>query len=115
MKIDPTTEEVLLAGQNVFSGYLNREDETKACLTEIEGELYFRTGDMGRLSEKGQLFITGRLKELIITAGGENVPPVPIEEAIKANCEDLISNVLVVGDKRKFLACFVTLKVTFWG
>ena len=53
-----------------------------------------------------------RLKELIVTAGGENVPPVPIEESIKRNCEDLLSNVIVVGDKRKFLSCFVTLKVS---
>ncbi len=111
IKIDPETTEVLLAGQNVFSGYLNREEETKKCLIDIDGETYFKTGDLGALKEKNQLFITGRLKELIITAGGENVPPVPIEEAIKANCDDLISNVLVVGDRKKFLACFVTLKV----
>ncbi len=58
----------------------------------------------------GYFEITGRIKELIITAGGENVPPVVIEEAIKSEIPG-ISNVMIVGDKKKFLSCLVTLQV----
>ena len=113
--MEPGTDEILLAGQNVFSGYLHKEQATKECFTQVDGEWYFRTGDQGKFDKNGHLLITGRLKELIVTAGGENVPPVPIEESIKRNCEDLLSNVIVVGDKRKFLSCFVTLKVSNSG
>ena len=60
--------------------------------------------------EEGYYSITGRIKELIITAGGENVPPVLIEEAIKKELP-CISNAMVVGDRKKFLSCILTFKV----
>lgn len=60
----------------------------------------------------GFLEITGRIKELIITAGGENVAPILIEHAFKEECP-ICSNIMVVGDDRKFLSCLITLKVNF--
>ena len=66
-------------------------------------------GDIGCIDSKGYLRITGRIKELIITAGGENVPPLLIEDAIKEQLP-CISNVMVVGDKKKFLSCLLTMK-----
>lgn len=99
--------ELCLKGRHVFMGYLNNEEKTKESLDE-EGWLH--TGDIARIDKAGQLFITGRIKELIITAGGENIAPVPIEDAIKEEVP-IVSNVMVIGDKRKFLSCLVTLKV----
>ena len=68
-------------------------------------------GDIGCLDEQGYLKITGRIKELIITSGGENVPPLIIEDAIKLELP-CISNVMVVGDGKKFLSCLLTVKGT---
>jgi long-chain-fatty-acid--CoA ligase ACSBG len=59
------------------------------------------------------LYVTGRIKELIITAGGENIAPLPIEETLKAELPNLISNCILVGDKRKFLVVLITLKVIY--
>lgn len=103
--------EILFWGRHVFMGYLNMEDKTKESLDE-EGWLH--SGDLGKHDERGFLFITGRIKELIITAGGENIPPVPIEDAIKENVP-IISNVMVIGDKKKFLSMLVTLKCNIDG
>ncbi|CAJ0965332.1 unnamed protein product [Ranitomeya imitator] len=92
--------EILFWGRHVFMGYLNMEDKTKESIDE-EGWLH--SGDIGKHDDNGFLYITGRIK------GGENIPPVPIEDAIKEHIP-IISNVMVVGDKRKFLSMLLTLK-----
>src|SRR5690606_18461357 len=73
----------------------------------IDNDGWLHTGDLGKLND-GFLSITGRIKELIITAGGENIPPVIIENNIKKQI-NIISNCMVVGDGKKFLTCFFTL------
>ncbi|XP_055969998.1 long-chain-fatty-acid--CoA ligase ACSBG1 [Sorex fumeus] len=100
--------EICLWGRTVFMGYLNMEARTRDA---IDADGWLHTGDMGRLDSDGFLYITGRLKELIITAGGENVAPVPIEEAVKTEVP-IISNAMLIGDQRKFLSMLVTLKCT---
>ncbi|XP_063053819.1 long-chain-fatty-acid--CoA ligase ACSBG1 [Engraulis encrasicolus] len=100
------TGEVCFWGRNVFMGYLNMEDKTREALDE---QGWLRSGDLGKMDAEGFLFVTGRIKELIITAGGENIPPVPIEEAMKQELP-IISNAMLIGDKRKFLSMLLTLK-----
>jgi len=87
-------------------GYMYDEDKTKQTIDD-EGLLH--SGDVGRVDDDGILYITGRIKELIITAGGENVAPVPIEDSIKEKCPG-ISNVVAIGDHRKYLTALITLK-----
>lgn len=99
--------EICIRGRNVFMGYLNNPEAT---FEVMDSEGYFHTGDIGCLDpQTGFLDITGRQKELIITAGGENVSPIPIEIAIKEACP-IISHVVVIGDERKYLTCLLTLK-----
>ncbi|XP_034561105.1 long-chain-fatty-acid--CoA ligase ACSBG2 isoform X1 [Notolabrus celidotus] len=98
--------EICFWGRHVFMGYLNMPDKTEEAL-DAEGWLH--SGDLGKHDQKGFLFITGRIKELIITAGGENIPPVPIEDAVK-EAVPLISNAMLIGDKRKFLSMLLTIK-----
>lgn len=105
-RIDPHTGEIRYAGRHIFMGYLNNEASTKDTL--IDGWLH--SGDVGQFDDDGFLAITGRIKELIITAGGENVPPVLIEDALKAELPAL-SNIMVIGDKRKFLTFVCTFRV----
>uniref|UniRef100_A0A1A8IEP3 Long-chain-fatty-acid--CoA ligase ACSBG2 n=1 Tax=Nothobranchius kuhntae TaxID=321403 RepID=A0A1A8IEP3_NOTKU len=98
--------EICFWGRHIFMGYLNMPDKTEEALDE-EGWLH--SGDLGKRDEKGLLYITGRIKELIITAGGENVPPVPIEDAVK-DAVPLISNAILIGDNKKFLSMLLTIK-----
>uniref|UniRef100_A0A8C5B395 long-chain-fatty-acid--CoA ligase n=1 Tax=Gadus morhua TaxID=8049 RepID=A0A8C5B395_GADMO len=98
--------EVCFWGRHVFMGYLNMADKTEEALDQ-DGWLH--SGDLGKHDSNNFLFITGRIKELIITAGGENIPPVPIEDAVKAEAS-IVSNAMLLGDKLKFLSMFLTLK-----
>jgi long-chain-fatty-acid--CoA ligase ACSBG len=98
--------EICAWGRHIFMGYLKAEEATRAT---IDAEGYLHSGDLGRIDADGFMYITGRIKELLITAGGENVAPVPIEEAIKAEVP-AIGNVVVIGDKKKFLTAIITLK-----
>ncbi|KAM9223832.1 long-chain-fatty-acid--CoA ligase ACSBG1 [Leptosomus discolor] len=107
--VDEDTEgngEICFWGRTVFMGYLNMEDKTKEAFDE-DGWLH--SGDLGKLDEDGFLYVTGRIKDLIITAGGENVPPIPIEDAVKKELP-IVSNAMVIGDKKKFLSMLLTLK-----
>uniref|UniRef100_A0A8C1LYJ0 long-chain-fatty-acid--CoA ligase n=1 Tax=Cyprinus carpio TaxID=7962 RepID=A0A8C1LYJ0_CYPCA len=98
--------EICFWGRHVFMGYLNMPDKTEEAL-DADGWLH--SGDLGKHDKDDFLYITGRIKELIITAGGENVPPVPIEDALKEEVS-IISNAMLVGDKKKFLSMLLTLK-----
>ena len=98
--------EICFRGRNRFMGYWKNEESTKESI-DING--YLRSGDQGYINKDGNLIISGRIKELIVTAGGENVAPVPIEDSFKEICK-ITSNIVVVGDYRKYLSAFITLK-----
>jgi long-chain acyl-CoA synthetase len=95
--------EVLVSGPVVFSGYRNNPDATAEALTDG----WFRTGDVGELDADGFLCITGRKKELIVTAGGKNVAPAVLEDRLRAH--PLIGQCVVVGDGQPFVAALVTI------
>ncbi|MGW2311417.1 AMP-dependent synthetase/ligase [Actinomadura luteofluorescens] len=95
--------EVLVRGVDVMRGYWNNEAATKEALEDG----WFHTGDLGSLDEEGFLRITGRKKEILVTAAGKNVAPAPLEDRLRAH--PLISQCLVVGDGRKFISALVTL------
>jgi long-chain acyl-CoA synthetase len=95
--------EVLLRGGQVFAGYWNDED---AGVPQVGG--WFSTGDIGRLDEDGYLTITGRKKEILITAGGKNVAPAPLEDRLRAH--PLVAQCMVVGDNRPYVAALITLE-----
>lgn len=95
--------EILAKGVCVMKGYLNRPDLTDEAF--VDG--WFRTGDIGQLDEDGFLSITGRKKEIIVTASGKNVIPALLEDAIRSNA--LVSQCVVVGDQRAFISALVTL------
>ncbi len=88
-------------------GYLKNEQATRET---IDPKGYLHTGDLGKLDEQEFLFITGRIKELIITAGGENVAPLIIEDIFKEFCQPC-SNIMVIGENQKFLSALITFKV----
>jgi long-chain-fatty-acid--CoA ligase ACSBG len=98
--------EVCMRGRNRFMGYLKNPE---ASASTIDAAGWLHSGDLGTVSSDGFLRITGRIKELIITAGGENVAPVLIEDCIKQQCS-AISNVMLVGDRRKFVTALIALK-----
>ncbi len=95
--------EILVRGPNVFLGYYKEPDATRECL--IDGWLY--SGDLGQFDRDGYLAITGRKKEIIITAGGKNIAPKNIEASLKNH--PLISEAVVIGDRRKYLTALITL------
>jgi len=95
--------EILVRGRNVFKGYFKDEAATNATL--IDGWLY--SGDLGSFDSEGYLTITGRCKDILITAGGKNIAPKNLESAIKNNT--LVAEAVVVGDRRKYLTAVVTL------
>jgi long-chain acyl-CoA synthetase len=96
--------EILMRGGLVFAGYWQNEAAT-AETKDADGWLH--TGDLGALDEAGFLRVTGRKKELIVTAGGKNVAPAVLEDRLRAH--PLISQCMVVGDNRPFIACLITL------
>ncbi|XP_071167189.1 long-chain-fatty-acid--CoA ligase ACSBG2-like isoform X3 [Mytilus edulis] len=99
--------EICMWGRHVFMGYLNAPEKNNEIFDE---ENWLKTGDLGKHDDQGFLFITGRIKELIITAGGENIAPVPMEDAVK-EALPCINNCMLIGDKRKFLSMILCLKV----
>jgi long-chain acyl-CoA synthetase len=96
--------EILIRGGIVMRGYWKNEQATAEA---IDGEGWFHTGDLGELDDDGFLKITGRKKEIIVTAGGKNVAPAVLEDRIRAH--RLVSQTIVVGDQRPFIAALITL------
>jgi long-chain-fatty-acid--CoA ligase ACSBG len=86
--------EICMRGRNIMNGYLKNEEATTEV---IDNQGYFHSGDTGRVDSDGFLYITGRIKELIITAGGENIAPVILEDNLKT-FTNVISNIMVVGE-----------------
>ena len=104
--------EILIKGPNVFPAYWHNEAATRETLN---ADGWLLSGDIGALDDEGFLRVTGRKKELIVTAGGKNVAPAVLEDRIRAH--PLISQAMVVGDGRPFIACLVTLDpeaLEFW-
>jgi long-chain acyl-CoA synthetase len=95
--------EVLIAGDIVMRGYWQND----AANQEVFADKWFRSGDLGRLDEEGFLYITGRKKELIVTAGGKNVAPAVLEDRLRAH--PLVSQCMVVGDNQPFIAALITI------
>ena len=113
--IDEETHELCYRGRHIFMGYLHMPEETAAV---IDQDGFLHSGDIAEFdgndcpgipSPSGFMKITGRIKELIITAGGENIPPVLIEDAMKT-AMPFISTCMVVGDRRKYLGMLLSLK-----
>jgi long-chain acyl-CoA synthetase len=96
--------ELLFRGGQVFAGYW-RNDEATAAVLDRDG--WFHTGDVGEIDEEGFVRITGRMKEILVTAGGKNVAPSVLEDRVRAHA--LVSQCLVVGDGRPFIAALVTI------
>ncbi|MBF6327268.1 AMP-dependent synthetase/ligase [Nocardia transvalensis] len=95
--------ELLLRGNVVFDGYWNNPEATADAFEDG----WFKTGDLGALDDEGFITITGRKKEIIVTAGGKNVSPAVLEDALRAH--PLISQVMVVGDGQPFIGALITL------
>ena len=96
--------EVLIRGEHIFRGYWHNEQATTEA---IDADGWFHSGDLGELDDEGFLRITGRKKEIIVTAGGKNVAPAVLEDRLRAH--PLVSQCMVVGDQRPFIGCLITL------
>jgi long-chain acyl-CoA synthetase len=96
--------EILCKGPQVFAGYWHNEAATREM---IDPDGWLHTGDIGDLDEDGRLRITGRIKDIIVTAGGKNVAPTVLEDRLRG--DPLISDSIVVGDQRPFIAALVAL------
>ncbi len=96
--------EILVKGPQVFKGYWNNAEATAEA---INADGWFHTGDIGENDENGFLTITGRKKEIIVTAGGKNVAPAVLEDRIRAH--PLVSQCLVVGDRKPFIGALITI------
>jgi long-chain acyl-CoA synthetase len=88
---------------SVFMGYLNQPEKTAETLRDG----WLHTGDVGRIDDEGYFYITDRMKDIIITAGGKNITPSEIENQLKFS--PYISDAVVIGDQRKFLSCLVMI------
>lgn len=95
--------EIQAKGINVFAGYWKNPEETAKV---FDGE-WFTTGDIGEFDEDGYLSITGRKKEIIVTAGGKNVSPAQLEDPIRAN--PIVDQIIVVGEQKPFISALITL------
>jgi long-chain acyl-CoA synthetase len=98
--------EILILGDIVFKGYWKND---AATVEAVDGEGWFHTGDIGELDDDGYLRITGRKKELIVTAGGKNVAPAVLEDRVRAHA--LVSQCMVVGDRQPFIAALITIDI----
>lgn len=96
--------EVLLKGPIVMRGYWQNEAANKEVFDE---DGFFRSGDLGKLDDNGFLYIVGRKKELIVTSGGKNVAPAPLEDRLRAH--PLVSQCVVVGDNKPYIAALITV------
>jgi long-chain acyl-CoA synthetase len=104
IKLDPLTNEILVKGTNVFAGYLNQPDKTAET---IDADGWLHTGDVGRMDEDGYFFITDRMKDIIITAGGKNITPSELENDLKFS--PYITDAVVIGDKRPYLVVIIMI------
>lgn len=95
--------EILIKGNHIFRGYWHNDEATAEALADG----WFHSGDLGELDSDGYLSITGRKKEIIVTAGGKNVAPAVLEDRLRANA--LVSQCIVVGDAKPFIGCLVTI------
>ena len=99
---------MLSRSRAVCMGYLNNREKT---LETIDDEGWLHSGDLIRMDEEGFYKVVGRIKEIIIPSGGENIAPTNIEDEIKTSLPSVISNVMVCGDGKQYLTCLITLKV----
>lgn len=95
-------DEILVRGVNVMKGYFKKPEETARA---IDAEGWFHTGDQGKFDAEGNLIITGRIKELIVTSYGKNIPPIPLEQALSSS--KYIEQVVIWGDKKPYLVALI--------